>query len=96
MPSVTARCLLLVHRSNAGPGENIMVNFASSNPSRSSQKPRFLRANLVYVDPEPIVIHAPHAEESTDDRLIVNKENGTIKGFQYRCTCGRVDHFVCE
>lgn len=73
-----------------------MVNFASHNSLKpAAQKPRFLRASHIYVDAQPVVIHAPH-QDTPDDRLIVKKENGTVKGFQYRCACGRVDHFVCE
>jgi len=72
-----------------------MVTFARNTPRPNNQAPRFLRANYVYIDPQPVVIHAPQ-QDATEDRLIVKKENGTVKGFQYRCACGRVDHFVCE
>lgn len=72
-----------------------MVNFARNTPRPVKQLPRFLRASIVYIDPEPVVIHAPQ-QDAPEERLIIKKENGTVKGFQYRCTCGRVDHFVCE
>lgn len=31
-----------------------------------------------------------------EPKLKVEKENGIVRGFSYRCSCGRTDHFKCE
>ena len=43
---------------------------------------------------EPIELPLPG--EGGEGELIVEKENGRVKGFRYRCACGHEDHFVCE
>jgi len=42
----------------------------------------------------PVRIGVPG--QASEGRLNVRKEGGVVKALEYRCACGRTDHFICE
>jgi hypothetical protein len=62
----------------------------------SNLKTGFLRASSTYWMPEPIKIPAPANTTPMGALTVQKEENGTIKGFEYQCVCGRKDYFICE
>ena len=55
----------------------------------------FVDASHVAVAAQPFFLPAPNQQDATG-QLTVKKENGTVKGFEYKCVCGHRNYFVCE
>jgi hypothetical protein len=63
-----------------------------------SRSKTLLRANVVTMLPEPVQLPSPDDDPDAPNKgkLILRKENGAVKGFEYQCPCGKKDYFVCE
>jgi len=55
----------------------------------------FVSGDYVALALEPVVLRLP-ARQLGNGKLTLKKENGAVKGFEYRCPCGHMDSFVCE
>ncbi|MBE7464297.1 MAG: hypothetical protein HS116_12535 [Planctomycetes bacterium] len=62
--------------------------------STSRPRTRVIKGGKVVYSHEPRQLLLPGT--SCDPRLTVEKENGIVKSFRYRCTCGHTDHFICQ
>ena len=56
---------------------------------------KLIKANIVRRTSKTVCLHIP-GSQSRAGSLTLKKENGTVKGFEYRCICGHTDAFVCE
>lgn len=56
--------------------------------------PHVLKHARICVSNEPRQLVYPGME--AEPKLRVDKEDGIVRGFSYRCSCGRTDHFRCE
>jgi hypothetical protein len=65
----------------------------SGNNRRSNSS--ILKADSISVADEAFVV-GPAPRQAEGGKLTLNKQNGIVKGFEYQCSCGRKDHFVCE
>jgi len=55
----------------------------------------FVDGASVALATEPVALRIP-ARAAGNGKLTLKKENGAVKGFEYRCPCGHKDYFVCE
>lgn len=55
----------------------------------------FVDGNSVALAPDPIALPLP-MKHAGNGKLTLKRENGALKGFEYRCPCGHKDYFVCE
>jgi hypothetical protein len=55
---------------------------------------RVLKGTVVHVSGEPRVLSCPGLD--AEAKLTVQKQDGAVRGFSYRCTCGRTEHFICD
>jgi hypothetical protein len=55
----------------------------------------FVDGSAVALALDPIALPLP-TRQAGNGKLTLKKENGILKGFEYRCPCGHKDHFVCE
>lgn len=72
-----------------------MVTSVGSTGHTNHAKASLLKADSVSWAPQPVRIPPP-GTVSEFGKLTLQKENGTVKGFEYQCVCGHKDYFVCE
>jgi len=64
-------------------------------PGRRPAREGFIVSSNVSFTQKPVALPSP-AQQGGSGKLTLKKENGTVKGFEYRCLCGHCDTFVFE